>query len=377
MNFCLFGTYVKGEGYPVNSVLEKGLKEANGPVFECHETFWLDFIHTTFKRLSLRSLGRLGGRLGACYWRLAKRYRRLDEHQCVVVGYPGYLDVWLARLLNWRRRRLIVLVAFISLYDTVVGDRRQAAGHSLKGRLLRWVDRAAFGCADVVLVDTQAHGRYYAELFGLAPDKFVRSFVGQDEASFRPLPAGGRGDEFSVLFFGTYVPLHGIDVIVEAASLLRDEALTVTLVGSGQLYQEVQRQVRQRGLDNMRLVNRWLDTDELVQHIAAADVCLGIFGVTPKAARVIPYKVFGALAMQKPLITRDSPAVRELLEDGRHALLCRPGCAADLAASIRRLYQDPGLAAALGRAGYERFLQRATPAAIGRDLVRNLEARLG
>jgi glycosyltransferase involved in cell wall biosynthesis len=57
----------------------------------------------------------------------------------------------------------------------------------------------------------------------------------------------------------------------------------------------------------------WAPYRELADWIDHADVCLGIFGDSDKASRVIPNKVFQILAMGKPLITRDSPAIRELL----------------------------------------------------------------
>ena len=83
---------------------------------------------------------------------------------------------------------------------------------------------------------------------------------------------------------------------------------------------------------------------------------LGIFGTGDKAARVIPNKVFQALACACPVITGDTPAARELLTDGADALLVPPGDARALAGAVRRLASDDGLAgqlAAAGRATYE------------------------
>ncbi len=56
----------------------------------------------------------------------------------------------------------------------------------------------------------------------------------------------------------------------------------------------------------------WVDYDTLHQHIADADVCLGIFGTSAKAANAIPNKAYQILAVGRPLVTRDSPAIREL-----------------------------------------------------------------
>ena len=380
MGVCFFGTYAKGEGYPVNSVLLKGLSQAGVEVEELHEPLWGEFLHRAFSKTGLWGLIGLGGRIARAYWRLARRYRGMAPHQVVLVGYPGYFDVWLARLLNWRRRRLVVLVAFISLYDTAVGDRGTVRPGSLKAGLLRRIDRWAFTRADLVLVDTAAHATHYADLLQVPAAKFMRSYVGQDEAHFRPRPpaaGGGAKDTLDVLFFGTYVPLHGIDTILEAARILRDEAdITLTLVGNGQLYDAMRARAAEGALDNVRFVDRWMTADELEARIGEADICLGIFGTTAKAARVIPYKVFGALAMRKPLVTRDSPAVRELLRDGRDALLCSPGSADELAAALRRLRDDPSLAARLAEAGHRRYLQCGTPRAIGAELWGHLEGRL-
>ena len=49
--------------------------------------------------------------------------------------------------------------------------------------------------------------------------------------------------------------------------------------------------------------------------MARADVCLGILGTSEKAGRLIPNKLFQALLAGMPLITRNSPAMRELVKD--------------------------------------------------------------
>ena len=378
MRICFWGTYTVAEGYPINRVLIKGLRQAGAEVAECREELWGGFLHQAFARAKPGALPGLAWRALRVYLRLIRRYWRAGEHSCVIVGYAGYVDILLARLLNLWRRRPLVLVSFISLYDTIVLDRQQVRAGSWKARLAKAVDRLAFRTADLVLVDTGEQRKHFAELFGLPVAKFHRSFVGEDDEEFRPsAPLDPRAGGTEVLFFGTYVPLHGVEVILAAVHLLRGEPdLRFSLIGNGLLYPEMRQWARERALDNVCFVGEWLPTAELLERIRRAHVCLGIFGTTPKAARVIPYKVFDALALRKPVITRDSPAIRELLEDGDTALLCPAGDGAALARAILRLTRDPGLCDRLADRGHARFRERACPRAVGQELLQELEARL-
>ena len=335
---------------------------------------WEGFLHETFSQRRWQTYGRLGWRLLGCYGRLIRRYQRLGKHQWVLVGYAGYLDILLARLLNWRRQRSLVLVAFISLYDTIVLDRRQVPVDSLKARALKWFEQLGFRCADLILVDTVEHGKYLAELYHLPLEKFVRSFVGEDDDFFPLLPEAQTEEMFRVLFFGTYVPLHGVDTVLAAAGHLREvPGVELVLVGKGQLYAQIRQEAEQLQLPNLRFIDQWISPAQLREQVRQADVCLGIFGQTAKAARVIPLKVFDALALGRPIITRDSPAIRELLEHERNVLLCPAGDGLALAAAILKLKQDPGLGKALALAGRACFNAQAAPEAVARTLVQRLE----
>ena len=375
LRIVFFGTYILSDAYPVNQVLYAGVERAAGQVWSCRADLWDGFLHRALHagwgrwfRLALRAC--------RCYAKLIWRYMRCPEHEVVVVGYPGYIDILLARLLNLFSKRTLVLVSFISLYDTAVMDRQSVSPGSLKGRLLYAIDRCAFRSADWVLVDTQELGSHYANLFNIPRDKFRKSMVGNifdrfPAASRQPVPS----PSFRVLFFGTYVPLHGAECIVEAARALREERVEFTLIGQGQDHATVRE--RASGLEHVRFIETWLSAEELAEAMREADVCLGIFGTTPKAARVIPYKVFAALALGRPVITRDSPAIRELLVDGESALLCPAGDGQALAASIERLRTDVSLRERIGRNGYARYAATASAEAIGRDLVDQLEGAIG
>ncbi|MHC4473138.1 MAG: glycosyltransferase, partial [Planctomycetota bacterium] len=331
-----FGTYSMSEGYPRNRVLVEGLRRAGVEVVTCHEDFWRDAAH---KIAGAAGAGRLGQALayGAAWLRLAFRYLRVGPHDVVVVGYTGQIDVFLARALNLFSRRPVVLDAFLSLHDTLVRDRGLVREGGAFARLLAWVDRTSCRLADLVLLDTLAHVRHFVARTGLPHRRFARLFVGEDDRVFRPGAVEPRrdGTPLRVLWFGTYVPLQGVDVVLDAAKRLEAEPVRFRMVGRGQQLEEFK--ARATGLANVELVPRWVGYDELVREIREADVCLGIFGRTAKAARVIPCKVYDSLAVGKPVVTAGTRGAHELLEDGRTALLIPPGDPEALAAALKKL----------------------------------------
>jgi glycosyltransferase involved in cell wall biosynthesis len=168
-----------------------------------------------------------------------------------------------------------------------------------------------------VLLDTGAHAARISSLFGASRVRHAAVWVGAEVDRFRPArpPAPGARSPrapLKVLFYGQFIPLHRIQTIVEAARLAREEEVEWTIVGRGQEESAVQRMLDELPLPKVRRVE-WVEYSALGRWIAAADVCLGIFGTSRKAAAVIPNKVYQVLAAGRPLITRDSPAIRELL----------------------------------------------------------------
>jgi glycosyltransferase involved in cell wall biosynthesis len=99
----------------------------------------------------------------------------------------------------------------------------------------------------------------------------------------------------------------------------------------------------------------------LRQAIGEAHVCLGIFGDTPKAGRVVPNKVYQCLAGGAAVITGRSPATEEVLVDREHALLCEIASGKAIADAISELQRSPALRKHIGENGARLFRERFTP----------------
>ena len=375
LRVCYFGTYSLGEGYPVNRVLIEGLRRAGATVWECRVGLW-DVAGDPGASKWNAPRGPAGRLRLAAAWalawgRLAWRWATGPPADVVIVGYLGHVDVLLARLLT---RRPVVLNALFSLHDTLVDDRRLVAPGSALARAIRGLDRLACRAADLVFLDTRAHIDYFVSEFGLPPERFRRVFVGSDRAS-AAASARHPTAPCRALFVGTFVPLHGAGTIVAAAERLRgaEPPIEVRLIGRGQEFEATAEAVARLNLTRVELVGRWVGREELARELADADVCLGVFGGSEKARRVIPSKVFDALEAGKPVITADTPAARELLTHGEDAWLCPPEDPDALAAGLLALARDPALRARLAAGARRTFAARCAPEAIGREARAILE----
>jgi len=317
-------------------------------------------------------------RLLRAYTGLGRAYAALPPHDAVLVGALGHLDLLWLRCLPGGDRVPVVFDPFVSLHDTVVRDRRLARPGGLKAGACFALDRQACLLADRILVDTDAARARFAAELDLPPDRLARVYQGQDDRVFRPaegVPAGSAaGAAVEVLFAGTYVPLQGIATILEAAARLKGCPVRFTLVGDGQERRAMVARARRLGLGSVRFVHEWQPAPALAVRMHRADVCLGIFGDGPKAASVIPLKAVAALAVGRALITRDSPAARELLAQGRSAWLVPPADPEALAAAIRTLAAQRELRESLGAAGRRVYLEHLSPPALGSALKGVLEA---
>ncbi len=250
-------------------------------------------------------------------WRLI----RSPKGASILLPYPGVVEIFLVAPLARCLCRPIILDAFLPLHDTIVNDRALVARGGIVERAIWKIEKTALGLADVVLVDTDAHGDYFASEFGIDRARFETVLVGAEDQFFRSADPGEAADFLGpadtrpiVLFYGQLIPLHGVPTIIEAARRSRGSGTRWVIVGRGQLEPLLREAVKGEGGDAIEWIE-WVDYDRLPGLIARADLCLGVFGGSDKAARVIPNKLFQQLAVGRKVITRSSPAVDPLARE--------------------------------------------------------------
>ena len=345
MRVLAFGTYERD--YPRNAQVVSCLRRAGVEVVERHEPVWEGQRH---------KFAAGAGAAARLAWAEAKLLARRPQEpfDVVLVGYPGHLDLPAAR--RAARGRPVVFNPLVTLTDTLVEDRGRFAASSPAGRVLRALDRGALGAADAVVADTAANAAYLRALAGLPPERVDVCFVGAEERVF--VPGWRQPERFSALFVGKLIPLHGLETILAAARLAPE--IPFRIVGSGQL-----EGLLREPPPNVERVE-WVDYALLPGELHRCGCALGVFGTSAKARRVIPNKVFQALACGAPVVTGDTPAARELLAHDATALLVPPGNPEALAAAVRRLAADADLAHRIAARGEAVYRERAGEAVLGR-----------
>lgn len=357
------GTYESD--YPRTRVLIAGLRELGIEVVECHKPVWELTRHKAGAFLSPARLPASAGRFAAAWAGLAVRQREAGPVDAVVAGYPAQLDAPFAAAVARARRVPLIVDAMISLSDTLLGDRQRVG--RLAGASLRRFDRFAVRSAALLVTDTEAHATYFASQLGARQSQISVVPIGAEPELFPyvPPPTG----EVRALFYGKLSPLHGLGTVLAAARMPGMPPLR--LIGDGQLKPWLDAELandRPARLD----YDPWVPYEQLGAELGAAAVCLGIFGTSEKAKRVVPNKVFQAMAVGRPIVTADTAGAREVLSDGENALLVPAGDPQALAGAISRLRQDPGLRVRLGENAHRRFLEIGAPVAVAGRLSRSL-----
>jgi glycosyltransferase involved in cell wall biosynthesis len=276
-----------------------------------------------------------------------------------LIHVPCFRQRDVAAAARYARRRHVPLLfdPLISAFDKQVYERRKLSPCGLAARRLLGREQRQFAGADLVLTDTPEHRRFFAETLLVEPQRLHVVYVGAEQPLFTPGPVRAPNRPLEVLFYGSFIPLQGAETIVEAARLYDGPPVQWTLLGDGPLRSQCQQEAA--GLSQVTFED-WLPYAELPARIRRADILLGVFGDTHKALRVIPNKVFQALACGKPLVTGAAPAYpAELTDSADRGIRWVP--MADvraLARSVAELAAQPARLAEIGaqaRACYEGF----------------------
>ncbi|MEK7217653.1 MAG: glycosyltransferase [Patescibacteria group bacterium] len=348
MRICYFGNF--NPNYSRNRVIIRGLQENGVEILIC--------------RTTLKGLKGL--------WDLFKKHAGIkNKYDILIVGYSdSRLMVPFAKLISGKK---IIWDAFYSLYDSWVFDRKLVPQKSLKAGYYWFLDWFSCTIANLILLDSNVHIDYFSKTFIIPRFKFLRVFIGADSDLFFPTSTQKDINIFLVHFHGNFVPLQGMEYIIKAAGILRNNHdIRFQIVGGGQDYQKVKKIAVDLELKNISWLDR-IDYENLSGFINRADVCLGGFSNSQKARMVSMNKLFEYMACGKAIITGDSPSLKEILIDGESVIFSKREDPEDISFNILRLKKDEVLRKKLGDSARDLFNKKYTPKIIAEELIGNIQ----
>jgi glycosyltransferase involved in cell wall biosynthesis len=168
-------------------------------------------------------------------------------------------------------------------------------------------------------------------------------------------PPAPPAPPFTIGYAGHLYPWKGVDLVIEAISALQD---TRGLIVGGHADEpdlaRVKALAAQLLCSERMTFTGMLPPGDVAARLRDADVL-----VLPNPASALssaftsPLKLFEYMASGRPIVASALPSLREVLTDGRNAVLVDPGNPQALTAGIRRIKEDPALGERIARQALE------------------------
>lgn len=341
MKICFFGSYNDDRVIPL---LKKRIELLGHEVIECRES-----VNLKVGQIDFISVFR-------AYVKLFFRHRKINYDIIVLPLWWGAIELPMLKLIS---KKPIMYFGQGSPYDELVNDRKKIKASSLTAKFFYKFEKKVCHWSDLITKETQAEIDYYTTEMKVPKDKFRVLLLSADESKFPICKIKKPELEFRVLYFGQFIPLHGLEIIIEAAKiLLPHKDIKFRFCGDGQTRVEMMELSKKYDLKNVKFLG-FVPHKTLQEEIEKSDLCLGIFGKSRKASIVVTNKVYQILCSQKPLITMDSDAVREInLKNNENCVLIPDRSPEKLASAILNLKGNPQKLEKIAKAGRQIYSER-------------------
>jgi len=286
------------------------------------------------------------------------------------VSYMGHFLVIFLRLFT---KKPIVFDFYLSIFDMMCNDRKVYSPTSFLGKITYWIEKKSLEKADYIIVDTTMLINTLSNEYDIDKKKFVRVPLTINEENVMPKEVEPYSKNFSVLYVGSYIPLHGTPVIIEAAKILQEknEDISLLMIGKGPDLQKCQDLVKQYNLTNIEFKG-FMSLEELNYYYNACDINLGLFNTGERANAVVLNKTNDSFRVGKPHLTLETDAMKEAFADNEDIFFIKNIMPQTLADRIIELNDNPELVKKVGRnalISYENKLSNAKAKQILQDNI--------
>lgn len=222
--------------------------------------------------------------------------------------------IWAAKVFDKR----LITEMYISQYDTLVKDRKLVKDETKQAQQWMRKDILALTKSDYIIHTASHEVTYWEKILNITVDRskvYIAPVCNVSKlVTSRKFMQDGI---LKICWWGTFIPLHGLDNILQAMKILQEHKIqfTCNLFGvDNDFFSKYLEKIEQDKLENHVFLRKDLSfaNDSLPKYVSDnCDLALGIFGNTDKAHNVVPNKLIEALSMEIPTLTMNSPALKE------------------------------------------------------------------
>lgn len=266
----------------------------------------------------------------------------------VYVGPFAHVNTKMLKLAKLLKKKVVVDF-YASYYDMNILDRQIYLKDSVEGKDSLQRDKKAIEIADYIIFLNNAERDYYlrvVECTQYTNKSRIIPLVIESHPRACLKYYTNHSFPFNIVFCGTYIPLHGIQIILEAIKILYQEGYKFHLYMWGNndcidISVKYQDWVKDQGL--AKFITFWNDWNKENYYKWCVENCalmLGVFGESEKAYTVVPNKVVDAMAFGIPCVTGESKGAREFFDGENDVVLVRHSPEELATAILKQMHKD-------------------------------------
>jgi len=227
-------------------------------------------------------------------------------------------------------------------------------------RCLQGLETFLYKRADHIISLTRSFKQHIAKR-GISGERISVLTNGVDLEHFQPVSKKdfilrGNGhtelaEKFVISYVGTHGMAHGLETVLLAAEILRPyDNILFLLIGDGAERESLLNKRDKAGLENVLMLPQQ-PKEKMPEFLALSDACMVLLKNRDLFKTVIPSKIFEAMGMERPVILGVTGESKGIVEAAGCGICIEPENPQQLADAVLKLFNDPELAAGMGRNG--------------------------
>ena len=301
----------------------------------------------------------------------------IKRHDRIIVSSPQFLPV-ISGFLIAKLKRIPFILEIRDLWPESIVELGAIKKDSIIIKSLFSIAKYVYKKSALIVVVTKTFKEYLIE-YGINKDKiiviengfnFERTLKPNKDKDIVRKEYNIPNNNFTISYIGTIGMSHGIEIILEAAILIKD--VNFLIIGEGSEKQALKKEASTRKIKNLFFIDNisWQEIININQIINANLVHLRNLELFKT---VIPSKIFESMALRKPILAGLVGESLEIIKSSNCGVQVIPEKANSLANEIVKLKNDPSLCDELSKNGFILVNERYNRKILAKKMINKIK----